>query len=125
MSQSITWMVGSTPPFMNPSSLRRIKYPKSPSDLTPVTCDFRGALAALDNDTLLPNSVPGTHILRNDGQAADLYVVGPPVMNPDNTRVTVWLAGGSYGYEYLVSVTVMSLDGQEFTRSFVMPVGLR
>lgn len=125
MSGSITWPVGSTPPGMDPTSVRRIRFAKSPTDLTPVTGDFRGALDAIDNDSLSTTYVPHASVIRNDGAVSDLYVVGGAAISPDATRVTVWLAAGSVGFEYLVSITVMSVDGQEFTRSFILPVGLR
>jgi hypothetical protein len=110
---------------MDPTSVRRIRFAKSPTDLTPVTGDFRGALDAIDNDSLSTTYVPHASVIRNDGAVSDLYVVGGAAISPDATRVTVWLAAGSVGFEYLVSITVMSVDGQEFTRSFILPVGLR
>lgn len=121
----ITWPAGASPPGMIPSTVKRIKFPKSPDDITPVTCDFTGALQAIDNDTLQPNFIPRAVVLRNDGNSPDLYAIGTPFLSDDKTRVTVWLAAGTVGFEYLVSVTVMSIDGQEFTRSFIMPCNLR
>jgi hypothetical protein len=57
--------------------------------------------------------------------ATDLFVVGTPFINSDATRVSVWIGGGSIGFEYLVSITVMSIDGQELTRSFIIGVQIR
>jgi len=128
MSTTITagaWTLGSTPPNTAPSTVKRIQYPKDPSDQTPVTGDFRGVLAGVECDTLDPAFTPTSLVRRNDAGPADLYVVGVPMINADNTRVTVWLAGGTVGYEYAVSITVRSLDGQILTRSFIMPVAWR
>lgn len=121
----LVWPVGAIPPGMTPSSVKRIIYPKSPSDVTPITCDFSGPLAAIDNDSLRASFTPQTSVLRNDGGAPDLYILGTPSMSQDLTRITVWTANGSIGYEYLISVTVQSLDGQTITRSFILPVNLR
>jgi hypothetical protein len=122
---ALTWPVGATPPGMDATTVKRIRYPKSPLDLTPVTGDFRGALSAIDCDTLDPSFTPLVNVVRNDGGSADLYAVGTPNINADGTRVTVWIAAGSVGFEYLVSITVQSNDGQEITRSFIFPVGIR
>jgi hypothetical protein len=126
----MAWMIGSTPPNMDPNSVRRVRSPKSPSDVVPITCDYTGALAAIDCDTLDSTFTPATSVIRNDGQAADCYVTGTPAIgNPTNgenqTRVTVWLSAGSAGFEYLVSVSVKSEDGQLITRSFIIPVMIR
>ena len=110
---------------MNPASVKRIKYGKSPNDVTPVTADFTGALEAIDNDTLDPNTAPVIVIIRNDGNPADCISLGTPSMNADKTRVSIWLAAGTVGFEYLVSCTVMSADGQEICRSFVIPCVIR
>lgn len=122
---SITWIAGSTPPGMSANAVKRIQFAKSPSDITPVTLDFEGALSAIDCDTLSLTFTPRVVVIRNDGAAADCYALGTPALSPDATRVTVWLAGGSVSFEYLVSTTVMSADGQEIQRSFIIPVGLR
>ena len=125
MTGPLTWIVGSTPPGMDPRTLKRITDGKSPTDLTPVTADFRGPLAAIDNDTMSATFTPIVNIIRNDGAAADCYAVGAPTISPDYTRVGVWLAGGTVGCEYLVSTTIMSADGQQLTRSFIIPVTIR
>lgn len=125
MSMSLTWMVGSTPPGMVAQTVKRIKLPKSPNDVTPVTGDFRGALQAIDCDKLQGSFTPQAVVVRNDGQPTDLFIVGTPSISPDSTRVTVWLAAGSVGFEYLVSLTVQSIDGQELTRSFIIACNLR
>lgn len=122
---TISWIVGSTPPGMSANSVKRIAYPKSPSDVTPVTCDFSGALAAIDNDQFSGTFSPATTVMRNDGAASDLVVIGTPSMSQDLTRVTVWTASGTVGFEYLIAITVQSLDGQTITRSFILPVNLR
>jgi len=122
---TISWPVGSSPPGMVSTTVRRIRLPKDPTDVTPVTGDFRGALQAIDNDLLATWFIPVVHVQRNDGNPSDLYAIGTPSISPDATRVTVWLAAGSVGYEYLVSLTVMSVDGQELTRSFILPCNLR
>lgn len=122
---ALTWPIGSAPPGMDPATVKRIKFAKSPDDQTPVTGDFRGALASIDNDQLATNFIPQIAIVRNDGGSVDMFAVGTPSISPDATRVTVWLAAGSIGFEYLVSITVQSLDGQHLTRSFIFPVGLR
>lgn len=121
----MSWIVGSTPPGMDPSSLVRLKYPKSPADSVPVVCDFSGALAAIDCDYLDVTFTPSTSVIRNDDGPADLYVTGTPAINHTETRVSVWCAGGSVGFEYLISVLVRSVDGQMIERSFVFPVMLR
>ncbi len=125
MSNSITWVAGSTPPGMSANAVKRIQYAKSPADITPVTLDFDGALNAIDSDTLSLTFAPNVAVIRNDGGPADCYSLGTPAFSPDATRVTVWLAGGTVGNEYLVSTTVMSADGQEIQRSFILPCGLR
>lgn len=125
MSDSLVWMVGCTPPGMQSNTVIRLEFPKSPTDLTPVTCDFRGVLAAIDSDSLSTTFTPQTTIYRNDGNSSDLYVVGTPALNSDATRVSVWVAGGTAGFEYLISITVDSVDDQIFTRSFILPVNIR
>ncbi len=125
MSNLITWIAGSTPPGMSANAVKRIQYAKSPTDITPITADFSGALSAIDCDTLSETFTPRVSVIRNDGVAADCYALGTPAFSPDATRVTVWLAGGTIGNEYLISTTVMSADGQEIQRSFILPCGLR
>jgi hypothetical protein len=125
MSESITWTVGATPPGMASNTVKRLSYPKDPADVTPVTGDFRGVLASIDSDSLSTTVIPSTLVLRNDGMSPDLFVLGTPALNSDATRVTVWIAGGTIGYEYLISITVNSVDDQILTRSFIVPVNLR
>lgn len=125
MSGTLTWAIGCNPVGLAPSTVRRVANPKSPTDLIPETGDFRNVLAGIDCDALNPNYVPLTTVLRNDGGTVDLFVVGTPTINKDNTRVSIWLAGGTIGFEYLISITVMSEDGQELTRSFIMAVAFR
>ncbi len=122
---TITWMAGGTPPGMSANAVKRIQYAKSPTDITPIELDYSGALSAIDCDTLSLTFAPRVAIIRNDGGAADCYALGTPSFSPDATRISVWLAGGSVGFEYLVSTTVMSADGQEIQRSFIIPCGLR
>jgi hypothetical protein len=125
MSGSITWLPGSVPFGMDPATTVRIKRGKSPTDKTVFDCDFSGALSAIDCDTIAQDCVPSVSILRNDGAPADCYCAGTPSINEDWTRVSVWIVGGSPGYEYLVSTTVISADGQIITRSFIVPCTIR
>ncbi len=125
MTVPITWMAGGTPIGMAANAVKRIQYAKSPTDITPITLDFEGALSAIDCDTLNETFAPRVAVLRNDGVAADCYALGTPAFSEDLTRITVWLAGGTIGNEYLISSTVMSSDGQEICRSFILPCGLR
>ncbi len=125
MSATTTWTVGCSPSGLAPSTVRRVTQPKSPTDLVPIACDFRTALASIDCDQLNVSYNPTTTVIRNDGMATDLFVVGTPFINSDATRVSVWIGGGSIGFEYLVSITVMSIDGQELTRSFIIGVQIR
>jgi hypothetical protein len=125
MSNPLTWTVGNMPGGLIPSTVRRVQQPKSPTDLIPVTGDFRSTLASIDCDRLNTTFLPLTAVIRNDAGIVDLFVVGTPFISTDATRVTVWLGGGSINYEYLISITVMSIDGQELTRSFIMPVAVR
>lgn len=125
MSSSLTWSLGGSLPGIVPSTVRRLTRPKSPTDLIPITGDFRAALNGINCDALDPTFTPETSVSRNDGGTVDFFVVGTPFINTDNTRVSLWLAGGSIGFEYLVSITIMSDDGQELTRSFIMPVAVR
>jgi hypothetical protein len=110
---------------MDPASLKRLKFPKAPDDVTPVTCDFSGALESIDCDTLSPTATPASQVFRNDGAPADLYVIGTPSLNTDLTRVSVWIAGGTAGFEYLIKLIVQTLDGQTLSRSFIFPCALR
>lgn len=125
MSGSITWLPGSVPPGGDPRTLKRLKDGIAPGDETVVDCDFSGPLAAIDCDTISRNSVPSVAVIRNDGSPSDLYSLGTPAINEDWTRVSVWLGGGSVGFEYLVSVTIQSDDGQRLTRSFIIACTLR
>jgi hypothetical protein len=120
------WPLGAVPPGMDASQVKRIRYGKGPSDLSPVTCDFSGALSAVDDDGLNVGFTPQAAVIRNDCGLTDLYVVGAPAIDPeDPTRLSVWLAAGSVGFEYLISVTVQSARGQILTRSFIIPVIMR
>lgn len=125
MSGSISWPIGSVPVGADPTSLKRLKAGKSPTDVTVINCDFSGALAAIDCDTLSQTSTPSVAVYRNDGGASDCYALGTPAINSDLTRIAVWTAGGTAGFEYLFSVTVMSADGQTLTRSFILPCTIR
>lgn len=121
----MAWAVGGTPPGMNPLLVKRVKNGKSPVDVTPITIDFRGALAAIDGDTLNTASAPVITSARNDDVASDLTFVPPAQFNSDATRVTIWLAEGTAGMEYLISTTAQSAMGQTLERSFVLPVYYR
>lgn len=120
-----SWPIGATPPGMTSSTVKRLSFPKDPSDVTPVTGDFRGVLAAVDADSLSLSVSPSAVVHRNDGASSDLVIVGTPSVNTDATRVSVWVAGGSVGFEYLVSITVNTIDDQVLTRSFIIPVNYR
>lgn len=119
------WTVGGVPPGMDSTTVKRLRFPKSPTDVTPVTCDFRGALAAVDCDKMNIAFAPTSQVFRNDGAASDLVVAGQPAINEDATRVTVWTVAGTAGYEYLIMLTIQSIDGQILERSFILPVNLR
>jgi hypothetical protein len=117
MSAAITWLAGSVPPGADSRTLKRLRDGIAPGDETVVVCDFSGPLAAIDCDKI--TGVPGVAVIRNDGGSADLFSLGTPAINEDWTRVSVWLGGGTPGFEYLISVTVQSNDGQRLTRSFI------
>lgn len=125
MPTPLIWPLGSTPPGMVSNTIKRLTYPKDPTDVTPITCDFRGVLASIDCDSLSLTVLPTTTVRRNDGTSSDLFIVGTPGLNSDATRVSVWLAAGTVGFEYLISITVNSVDDQVLTRSFIIPVNLR
>lgn len=121
----MAWSVGGTPPGMNPLLVKRIRNGKSPFDVTPITIDFRGALAAIDGDRLNIALAPVISSVRNDDVGSDLVFVPPVQFNSDTTRVTIWLAEGTAGMEYLISATVQSIMGQTLERSFILPVYYR
>lgn len=116
------WPLGGTPPGMLASTVKRIQKPKAPLDQIPITVDFRGALEIVDCDTLLSTSVPTVTTARNDGTTSDLVFIPPPVFNDDLTRVTLWFAGGTAAFEYLITVVIQSTDSQVIERSFILPV---
>ena len=123
MSGTLTWILGSVPAGADPRSLKRLNGGVSPGDKTVIDCDFSGPLAAIDCDRLL--NVPGVNIIRNDGGSVDLYNLGTPAISDDGSSASVWLGGGTAGYEYLVSITVQSDDGQILTRSFIISCAIR
>lgn len=123
MSGAITWLAGSVPPGADSRTLKRLRDGIAPGDETVVVCDFSGPLAAIDCDKI--TGVPGVSVIRNDGGSVDLFSLGTPAINEDWTRVSVWLGGGTAGFEYMISVTVQSDDGQRLTRSFILPCTLR
>lgn len=120
----MAWNLGGTPPNMNAALVKRIKNPKAPADVIPITIDCRGALAAIDNDVLLV-ATPIVTSVRHDDVASDLVFVPPAAFNSDSTRVTIWLAEGTAATEYLISITVQSVLGQTLERSFILPVYYR
>lgn len=121
----MAWTLGGTPPNMDPVLVKRIKNPKAPADITPVTVDFRGALSAIDNDVMNITIPPVVSSIRHDDVATDLVFVPPAQFNTDATRVTIWLASGTAVTEYLVSITALSVLGQTLERSFILPVYYR
>lgn len=115
------WALGANPPGYDPRTVRRIQRPMGPLDVTAFAADFAGALdAAIDDDTIA--TVIGATIARNDDATDSFGLAAPLALNADATRVIVWLGGGTSGYEYLVSVRVASVAGQDLTRSFIVPV---
>lgn len=129
MSGNLTWVAGTNPAGFDPRTIRRLRSPKSPTDQTAVNCDWRGVLAAVDCDALLTTFTPTVSILRNDGVISvglpDLILIGNPAFNDDATRVSLVLAAGVVGFEYLVSLTVQTARYDIFTRSFIFPVSYR
>lgn len=121
----MAWNLGGAPPNMAPGLVKRIVNAKAPADVTPITIDFRGALASIDTDVLNTSDVPIISSIRNDGMVSDLVFVPPPQFNTDATRVTIWFAQGTAVMEYLISVTIQSVLGQTLERSFILPVYYR
>lgn len=110
---------------MDPSLVKRVSKPKAPADMIPITIDFRGALAAVDNDMLNINVAPVVTSIRNDDAATDLVFVPPIQFSSDATRITLWFAAGTAVMEYLISITVQSVLLQTLERSFILPVYYR
>lgn len=121
----MAWTLGGTPANMNPTLVKRIKNPKAPADVIPVTVDFRGALAAIDNDVLNVLITPIVTSIRNDDVVSDLTFVPPAQYNSDATRITCWFASGTAVNEYLISIVAQSILGQTLERSFILPVYYR
>jgi hypothetical protein len=110
---------------MNPTLVKRIKSPKAPADVTPVTVDFRAALGTIDGDVLNVTMPVILSSIRNDDVTTDLVFVPPAQFSTDATRVTCWFAAGTAVVEYLVSITAQSMLGQTLERSFILPVYYR
>jgi len=119
----MTWLIGGTPAGMRSRYVVRLSSPFSPNDTAPFLLDFSGPLSSIDCDTI--SSVTNIVIERNDGGTVDLEVALAATLSTDLLRVTIWLTGGTAGFEYLISVTVASTLGQDITRSFILPVNLR
>lgn len=126
MSGPISWPAGAIPLGADPHTLVRLKNGIAPGDETVVACDFTGPLAAVDCDTIASTCTPAVSIIRNDGGPADLYSLGTPTINDEWDHVVVRLgAPDTPGFEYLVSVTVLSSDSQRLTRSFLIACTIR
>ena len=121
----MAWVVGGTPPNMQAATVKRIKKPKAPNDLIPITVDFRGALSAVEDDALLVTVPPVITTQRNDDALSDIVFVPPAQFSPDATRLIIWLAQGTATFEYLISITTQSVLGQTLERSFILPVYFR
>lgn len=114
------WALGAVPPGYDPRTIQRVQRPISPTDTTAFSADFSGALdAGVDDDTI--TQVISVNTLRNDDGSDGFGVAIPPAI-VDGRRVTIWVTDGTNGYEYLVSVRVGSVAGQDLTRSFIVPV---
>lgn len=116
----MVWIVGATPPGMDPRTVRRVQNPMSPNDTTVFAADFSGPLGAVEGDTIA--QVTSVNITRNDSGSDNFTSVLPPQLSADKRRVILWLTGGTGGYEYLVSIRVTSVAEQSLTRSFIVPV---
>lgn len=121
----MAWNMGGTPPGMDAILVKRIQNPKAPTDIIPITIDFRGPLNILDGDALNTTIVPVISLCRNDDAVNDLTFIPPAQFSTDATRITCWFAAGTATYEYLVSITVQSVLGQTLERSFILPVYIR
>jgi hypothetical protein len=120
----VPWLPTSTPPGLDPRTLQRVRNPMSATDVTTFAADFTGALdSAIDGDIV--SSVVSVTFARSDGGTDGFTSVIPPQVAPDGRRVILWLTGGVSGFEYLVSVRINSVAGQNLTRSFVLPVMMR
>lgn len=116
------WPLGGTPPGMLPGTVKRVNKPKAPLDQIPITVDFRSALDIIECDTLLGTAVPAVSSVRNDDTVSDLVFIPPPVFSTDLTRVTLWFAGGTAVFEYLITIVARSAGNQVLERSFILPV---
>lgn len=114
------WPIGGVPVG---GFVKRVKMAKAPTDITPFTADFRSALNNIPGDMIAPN--PSIALARDDDGVVDMSVAAPLNISIDGTRLTVWLASGTVGHEYMCSMTLMSTAGQQLTRSFIIPVYTR
>ena len=115
------WTIGASPSNMNPVTVKRIKSPKAPADVTPITIDFRGPLDVIEDDILNVSSPVTVSSIRNDDVVSDLVFVPPALFSLDATRITAWFAQGTATNEYLISITARSVLGQTIERSFILP----
>jgi hypothetical protein len=124
MTEGITlaWTLGGVPPGMLSRTVKRVRNPLDPSDVTPFNIDCSGALDAVLGDTI--TSIGAISVTRNDDGDADLEVITSS-LGTDLRRVILWVAGGTTGYEYLLTLTINSVGGQTLQRSFILPVNER
>lgn len=114
----MAWPLGGTPsPFV-----KRVQRGKDPYDITPVTADLRSMLNTIPNDTISAVPTPVVELSRNDDGIADISLAAPLAVSPDGTRLTAWLAQGTVGLEYMVSLRFSTVAGQQAERSFIIPV---
>lgn len=112
------WPVGGAPS----AYIKRVQRGKDPYDITPVTADLRQMLNTVAGDTIVASPAPVAVLARNDDGVVDLSLAAPLTVSPDGTRLTCWLAQGSIGKEYMVSLRFSTAQGQQAERSFIMPV---
>ena len=115
----MAWNLGSSPG----KGIKRLLSAKDPYDITPITCDWHGVLKVIPSDTL--TGTVTASIARNDDAPADLTLAAPIAVSTDGTQTTVWIAQGSIGFEYLVSLRASTTSSAQYERSFIIPVGQR
>ncbi len=121
----MVWIAGSTPPSMAPGTVKRFKVPKAPHELLAVSYDLSYILSTIRCDTISFTPSPTAIVFRNDGEHPDLTIMDPLRINYNATRVTFWMAGGTVGFEYMITLLVSTMAGRVLERSALLKVMLR
>lgn len=114
----MAWAVGGAPSAF----VKRVQRGKDPYDITPVTADLRQMLNTIPDDIIINNPQPTATLYRNDDGIPDISLAAPLSVSTDGTRLTCWLAQGTVGMEYMVSLRFRTASGQQAERSFIIPV---